>query len=222
MKGLKAAVALFPFALAAPVPGWADGFNAALRASAEGRHGEAAAAFYKLAHQGDGEAAYNLALLFATGRGVPQNDREALYWVWRARLADIPAAPALLARLWPSAGPALRKEIAERLEAYLHPLAQSGDGAAMLQLAAVMTVVRTKPDPVAAHGWQSIAAALDVPGALAARDATLMSLPKANRAKAQDQALAGFADWCAGQTTNQPPACVIVADKPPTDPAAGF
>lgn len=210
MSMLRAAWLILPLTLAPPGPGWADGFEAALQASTEGRHGEAAAAFYSLANDGDGAAAYNLALLFATGRGVPQNRREALYWVWRARLEGIPAAPDLLDRLWPSAGPALRKDIADRLELYVRPHAESGDGAAMLQLAAVLTVVRPKPDPVAAHGWQSIAAALDVPGAIAARDQTLMSLPEVDRAKAQDYALAQFGDWCQSQPDHRPPACTIL------------
>jgi TPR repeat protein len=209
---LRAACVVLPLTLSGPL--WADSFEAALQASAEGRHGEAAAAFYSLATEGDGAAAYNLALLFATGRGVPQNRREALYWVWRARLEDVPAAPALLDRLWPSAGPALRKDIADRLELYVQPLAESGDGAAMLQLAAILTVVRAKPDPVTAHGWQSIAAALDVPGAIAARDQTLMSLPEADRAKAQDHALSQFGDWCQSQSDHRPPACVILMGLP--------
>lgn len=211
MRMLRAACVILPLTLSGPL--WADGFEAALQASAEGRHGEAAAAFFKLASDGDGAAAYNLALLFATGRGVPQNQREALYWVWRARLDGVAAAPVLLDRLWPSAGVALRKDIADRLEVHFRPLAESGDGEAMLQLAAILTVVRPKPDLMAAHGWQSIAAALDVPGAIAARDQTLASLPEADRAKAQDQALGQFGDWCQSQPDHRPAACIILQDQ---------
>jgi len=190
--------------IAAATAGQADPFETALRASAEGRYGESAATFHELARNGDGAAAYNLALLFATGRGVPQNEREALYWVWRARLADVPAAPGLLQRLWPPVEPKQRKEIAQRLEEDLAPLVANGDGAAMLQLGAVLSVVRAPPDLMSAYTWQSIAAALDVPGAVSARDATLKSLIGTERAKAQDEALAMFRTWCA--TQRQPPA----------------
>jgi len=210
MKLVRVSLVALPLLLVSPGPNWADAFDAALRASEEGRYGEAAAGFFELADGGDGVAAYNLALLFATGRGIPQSDREALYWAWRARLADVRAASAILGRLWPPSDPARRKEIADRLEADLLPLAESGNGEAMLKLAAVLGVLRVKPDLVAAHGWQSIAAALDVPGALVARDATLGALPLPERAKAQDHALTAFAGWCKRQQGEQPPACVIV------------
>ena len=205
---------LFPICFSAASVGCADPFDSALRASEEGHHGKAAAAFHTLARDGDGVAAYNLALLFATGRGVPQNDREARYWAWRARLADVSAASRILTRLWPPDDVSQRKEIADRLEADLQPLVAAGDGAAMLQLAAVLLVVRENPDVISGHSWQSIAAALDVPGAVSARDATLESLHGADRAKAQEQALATFRTWCMEQHP-LPPACGIMAASGP-------
>ncbi len=207
MKAVPVSLILW---LAVPAAVLADPFDAALQAAAEGRHGEAAAVFHGLAMAGDSEAAYNLALLFATGRGMPQNDTEALYWAWRARLADVRAASALLDRLWPHPDEARRTIVSDRLEQVLRPQAEAGDGAAMLQLAAVLTVVRSAPDLTEAYGWQSLAAALDVPGAAAARDATLGLVPVDERAQVQDAALAMFKDWCSRQKPARTAACAVV------------
>jgi uncharacterized protein len=209
MRGARVCSVLLPLHLLVAWPAWADPFDAAMLASTEGRHGEAAALFHGLALNGDGVAAYNLALLFATGRGLPQNDREARYWAWRARLSGVAGASALLGRLWPPDDGKQRKAIATRLEADLQPRAMAGEGAAMLQLAVVLETVRETPDRITAHSWQSIAAALDVPGALVARDETLSRLPASERAKAQDKALDAFAEWCKAQD-QAPPACAIL------------
>jgi uncharacterized protein len=205
---------LVPMLLA--MPAGADPFDDALRAAAEGRHGEAAAAFHGLALTGDGAAAFNLAALFATGRGIPQNDTEAAYWAWRARLAGVGAAQPLLNRLWPPPEEIRQQSISDRLEADLLPLAEAGDGAAMLQLAAVLGVVRALPDPRAAHAWQSIAAALDVPGAIAARDATLAAFAPADRAGVQDDALEAFRNWCDRQVAERPAACGVLGPALPS------
>lgn len=202
---------LLPLLMAMPAAMQADPFDDAMRAADEGRYGEAAAAFHSLALTGDAAAAHNLAALFATGRGLPQNDTEALYWAWRARLSDIDAVQILLDRLWPPLDTARKDMIAARLVSDLQPLAEAGDGAAMLELAAVLTVVRPKPDTRAAHSWQSIAAALEVPGAQAARDATLSTIAPADRGAAQDEALTAFRDWCGRQIGDtRPAACVVV------------
>jgi uncharacterized protein len=216
MRIARIPMLVLPLLLAMPALTRADPFDSALRASDEGRHGEAAAAFHALAMAGDGAAAYNLAALFATGRGIPQNETEALYWAWRARLAGVAQASALLGRLWPPPEAARRKAIADRLEAALLPLAEAGDGAAMLQLAAVLGVVRGAPDHRAAHAWQSIAATLNVPGAFAARDATLAGFPPAERAAVQDGALAAFRSWCERHEGNRPAACDVVIPAMPS------
>lgn len=202
---------LLPMLMALPGAMQADPFEDALRAADEGRYGEAAAVFHSLALSGDGAAAHNLAALFATGRGLPQNDTEALYWAWRARLSGVQVVQILLDRLWPPLDLTRKDAIAVRLAADLQPLADAGDGAAMLELAAVLGVVRPKPDTKAAYAWQSIAAALEVPGAQAARDATLSTFAPADRSAVQDAALAAFRDWCARQEgEKRPAACNVV------------
>lgn len=195
-------------ALAGPV--LADPFKAALAEAAAGRHGAAAALFRELAAKGDPEAAHNLAVLFHTGRGVPQNHPEAAFWAWQARLSGVAAAQALIDRLMPLLPDDRRSALATRLEAAWQPLAEQGDGAAMLALATILVVVRPEPDATGAHAWRSVAAALDVPGAVAARDASLSAMDDAARLTAQDVALERFLDWCARQADAAPPACAAV------------
>jgi uncharacterized protein len=193
-----------------PQPVWADPFATALADAAAGRHGAAAAGFHALALQGDAEAAYNLALLFMSGQGLPQNRTEASFWAWQARLAGLAQARLLLQRLTPQLDKAGQQSVADRLEARLSPLAAAGDGAAILSLAAVLHHVRPTPDLKQAYAWQSIAAALDVPGAVAARDATLRLIAPADRAQAESGALAAFQAWCQNRAAAMPPACTVV------------
>jgi len=190
--------------------GRADPFEEALAHAAAGRYGAAAAGFHGLALKGDAEAAYNLSLLFATGQGLPQNDDEAAFWAWRARLAGLAHAAPLISSLMPGLPEDRRATLARRLEAGLYPEARAGNGAQMLALAAVMAAIRPEPDMVAAYSWQSIAAATDTPGAVAARNQTLASIPRESRHAAQDAALQAFADWCAGRGDEAPPACIAV------------
>jgi len=201
---------------APPLTALDDGFAAAMQASAEQRYGAAAAGFHNLARQGDATAAYNLAVLFATGRGVPRNDAEALYWAWQAWLAGVKAAPGLVAQLRDKVDRARQIAIAQRLEDGLSARAMGrDDGPAMLQLAAVLGRVRPRPDPVAAYAWQSLAAALDVPGAIAERDRTHQALSAPARVAAQDAAFALFAKWCVQwDLTDAPAACALAPQRP--------
>jgi uncharacterized protein len=194
--------------LATPVG--ADVFEKAMADAADGNYGEAAAGFHKLALTGDTEAAHNLAILFASGRGLPQNSTEAAFWAWRARLAGLRQTAPLVTQLMQDLTAESQAAVAIRLEETLTPDAEAGDGAAMLALAAVHTAVRPKPDFATAHAWQSIAAALDVPGAIAARNATLEATAQEDRQKVQDQAMTAFKDWCGRQAQNAPAACVAV------------
>jgi TPR repeat protein len=207
-KGRLAALLMAIWAL--PQPGWADPFATALAEAEAGRHGAAAAGFHALALQGDAEAAYNLALLFMTGQGVPQNRIEASFWAWHARLGGLSQARLLIERLTPQLDKAGQQNVADRLEAKLTPQAEAGDGAAMLSLAAVLHHVRPTPDLMQAHAWQSIAAALDVPGAVAARDATLRLIAPTDRPKAEAGAMAAFQTWCKTQAGATVPACTVV------------
>ena len=158
----------------------------------------------RLARAGDGEAQFNLALLYLEGVGVPQNAREALYWGWRARLSGIPAAPALLARLDDSATPALREETATRITADLDPRIAIGEGRAMLERSVLLSDLLPEPDLTGAYVWQALSAALGTPGAAGARDATLDRIAPEDRLKAQAAAIEQLATLCKGAMSDQP------------------
>ena len=170
----------------------------------EGRPAEAAELYLGLAEANDGAGQYNLALLYLTGRGVPQNHRDALYWAWRARLSGVAEAPALIARMSDVATPDLRKELADRLTKALEPRIAKGEGRAMLELSGVYLEVLAEPDLKQGLIWQALAAALDVPGAAEARDTTGARLSPEDRLAAEAEAVTTLSDLCAkglqGQT----------------------
>lgn len=173
---------------------------AALRA---GRGPEAATIFLALARAGDGEAQFNLALLYLEGVGVPQNTREALYWGWRARLSGIPAAPTLLARLADEATPDLRSETATRINADLESRVISGEGRAMLERSVILSDLLPEPDLQGAYVWQALAAALGTPVAAQARDATLDKIDPKDRLAAQQAAIDQLTALCKGAMQGQ-------------------
>lgn len=193
-------------AQAADAPAAADGASlpAAIEALRAGNAPEAAAIFVTLARAGDGEAQFNLALLYLEGVGVPQNTREALYWGWRARLSGIPAAPALLARLDQAATPDLREETAARITTDLEPRIAAGEGRAMLERSVLMSDLLPEPDLAGAYVWQALSAALGTPGAAGVRDATLERIAPEDRLETQAAAIDQLATLCKGAMSGQP------------------
>jgi len=192
------AAAEMPFAATlAAQPAAADlaGAMAELRA---GRAPEGANILLALARDGEPEAQFNLALLYAQGLGVAQNDREALYWAWRARLSGIASANALIRRLADAATADLRTELVTRITADLEPRIATGDGRAMLERSVLLQELLPKPDLAAAYAWQALSAALGTPNAAAARDVTLSQIPAKDRLAAQDAAVAQLRALCEG------------------------
>lgn len=173
-----------------------DPLAEALDAVRAGRAAEAAAIYRRLAQGGDARAQFNLGLLYLDGRGVPQSHAEALYWAWRARLSGQREAPALLDRLSPVATPDLRETLTARIAADLMPEAEAGDGRAMLELAGVLIELAPEPDLTGGFVWQAIAAALEVPGAVEAREATGMLLDAKARLEAEAQVFVVLQGLC--------------------------
>jgi hypothetical protein len=182
----------------------APDLGSAIETLRAGRAPEAAQMLLDLARAGDAEAQFNLGLLYAEGIGVPQNDRESLYWGWRARLSGVPAARALIEKLGEKATPALREELVARIEADLAPRIQSGDGRAMLERSVLRLDLLPKPDLEGGYVWQALSAALATPNAAAARDETMARIDPKNRLAAQDAAIATLRDLCAGGMAGHP------------------
>ncbi len=205
-------------ALLAVCAAHADPLDTALEDVAQGRHAAAAVTFHALADAGDSIAAHNLAVLFALGKGVPQSHAEASYWALIAFLAGLERAATLSDALLAELSEMERSILAARLEARLIPQAEAGEGEAMLALAVVLALLRPVPDILAAHAWQSIAAAIDTPGAAYARDQTRRMLPADARPIAEAQAKAAFVAWCAGRPEDAPAPCMLVTALGPTAP----
>ena len=182
----------------------ADDFDDAIAAYRSGLPGLAAKTFHALAEEGDSDAQFNLALLYSEGSGLPQSQREALYWAWRAHLGGVPRAGLLIARLSVGISPKISSETADRLAAVFQPQIDAGDAFAMLQFARVLNDLAPKPDTETAYIWQAIAAALGAEGAMAERNATLKTMAVEQRIKAQDRATVVFKEWCSKMS--EPPA----------------
>lgn len=201
---MKSRALFLPFLLLPLAAQAAPDLGAAIETLRAGRAPEAAQMLLDLARAGDAEAQFNLGLLYAEGIGVPQNDRESLYWGWRARLAGVPAARALIDKLAEKATPELREELVTRIEADLAPRIDSGDGRAMLERSVLRLDLLPKPDLEGGYVWQALSAALATPNAAAARDETLARIDPKNRLVAQDAAIATLRDLCAGGMAGHP------------------
>lgn len=201
---MKSRALLLPLLLLPLAAQAAPDLGSAIETLRAGRAPEAAQMLLDLARAGDAEAQFNLGLLYAEGIGVPQNDRESLYWGWRARLSGVPAARALIDKLAEKATPALREELVTRIEADLAPRIQSGDGRAMLERSVLRLDLLPKPDLEGGYVWQALSAALATPNAAAARDETMARIDPKNRLAAQDAAIATLRDLCAGGMAGHP------------------
>lgn len=186
----------------------ADDFDDAIAAYKSGQPGLAAKMFHALADNGDSDAQFNLALLYSEGSGLPQSQREALYWAWRAHLGGVRRAQVLIARLSAGVSPKISSETADRLAGVLQLQIDLGDSVAMLQLARVLTDLAPEPDAETAYVWQAIAAALGAQGATADRDATLRSMAVGQRIVAQDRVTEVFREWC-GKLNEPPTPCDV-------------
>ena len=68
-------------------PASGTGFDQAVERCKAKEFQIAFAEFYELATDEHASAQVNLAIMFAKGQSVPQNDAHALYWAWRARFS---------------------------------------------------------------------------------------------------------------------------------------
>lgn len=185
-------------------------FAAALQAYHAGRRDEAATLFRRLADAGDPQAQYNLAVLYHTGHGLPRHDGEALFWAWRAKLGGLPQAAALARQLARDRQAEAMPALADRLMAGLQPALAAGDPRAAVGAAMIALELRSPPDRDEAIFWQSLAAALGLPGADTARDRSLAELLPAERDGLQDRVLERFRNWCADHPA-PPDACAAAS-----------
>ena len=123
--------------------------RAKIRPAAD-RHRRPACAAPPLA--GDGAAAYEVAVRFAEGRGVPVNLEEAAHWYERAASKGLAPAQFRYASLLEK-GQGVKKDLAQARRLYLAAAAK-GNGKAMHNLAVLYAEgIEGKPDYATAAQW---------------------------------------------------------------------
>jgi localization factor PodJL len=111
----------------------------------------------KAAAAGNAAAAYEVAMRFADGRGVAQNDDQAAYWLQRAADSGLAPAQFRLGTFYEK-GTGVKKDLATARDLYL-AAANKGNGKAMHNLAVLYAEgINGPPDYHTASVWFSNAA----------------------------------------------------------------
>lgn len=194
-------------AVAGIARGEAHDFDAAMAAMEAGQPARAVAIFADLAASGDLAAQLNLSVLTARGEGIPQNDLDAAYWAWRARLGGLSAAAATADALLNRLAPETVETLSSRLAADLETLAETGEDWAFLALARLELQLAPQADLARAYEFAALAAAFSVAGAAALRDALAGEIATDDRLAAQERATARFRSLCAEGSR---PACAAI------------
>ncbi|MYM53715.1 SEL1-like repeat protein [Thalassovita mangrovi] len=192
---------------AAGQPAQPNAFSEAIQAARDGQAAQAVRMFRTLAQDRNGEAQYNLAVLYARGIGVPQSDEMALYWAWRARFTGVKRAKPLTKYLSRSATPDLMEKVQTRLRDDLTQNINEGQKEAMLALGRVYLELTDPSEPELALVWFTIAAALQQPHASTWRDVTARQLDQEQRLTAQERAASIYQQWCDGHGLDHPDLC---------------
>ncbi|WP_417727028.1 sel1 repeat family protein [Roseovarius sp.] len=172
-------------------------FDQAVSLARDGKAGAAAAMFADLAHDGNRAAQVNFAVLQAKGQGLPQDDQEAAYWAWRARLAGEIRAIALSDLLLGRLTDAARTKLADRLIHDLTVQAETGMPDQFAAIGRVEVQLRNPPRMDVAALWFTLGAAFEERGALALREFAMNGLDAKARLVVQERASVEFATWCA-------------------------
>ena len=145
-------------------------FNAAVEAVRAKDYQKAVLIFEAHANAMQPDAQYNLAVLLKSGKGRPQDFRQALVWSWLAQLGEVEQAEELardlLDMLQEDSIEEARAQVLERIQQGI----DSGDRNAVLKMARYQQQIVDEPDPGQIYVWYAVAAALDIKGASEARD----------------------------------------------------
>ncbi len=187
-RSLEAAIRWARLVLAAVVmlvaaPAWAD-FKAGVEAYQRGDYAPALTEFRSLAQQGDASAQSNLGLMYSKGRGVPQDDAEAVRWYRLAADQGDAVAQYNLGLMY-FVGRGMPQDDAEAIRWYRRA-AEQGDAGAQFNLGLMHFEGRgVAQDHVQAHMWVNLAAAQGREDARKARDKLAELMTPAQLAEAQ-------------------------------------
>ena len=145
-------------------------FLEASEAYKNGNYSEAFEKFDTLANLGLHDAQYNLAVILKSGKGIPKDYSEALYWSWRARLGGVELAIDQSEELIDYIPEKVLKDIRVRVLTSLEERISEGDSSAIMRLANYFLVILDEPDYEKAYLWYLVSAALLQDGGLEGRD----------------------------------------------------
>ena len=155
--------------LLAPGAGSAQDFNAGLAAYDAGDYAAALQEFLPLAEQGNASAQHNLALMYRHGRGVAQDDAEAVRWYRLAAEQGNAKSQNSLGVMYDS-GRGVPQDDAEAVRWY-RMAAEQGVAEAQANLGLMYGTGEGVPqDDATAHMWLNLAAAQGVARAADLRD----------------------------------------------------
>ena len=206
MSVVTSVVLLFTLALAVALPASADQFDEAMAAFKGGDLDRAVVLFRDLADHNDGAAQANLAVLYAIGQGVPQNDQDAYYWAWRSRFSGEKAAIDMIKLLRERLTEEGRADVAARLIKDLTDTALRGDLGALTALGRVYNEVSEPSQKAEALLWFTVAAAFEAPYAALFREGVSQEISKQERLTIQARARQLFTEWCGKLPENKLPA----------------
>ncbi|MCG7492795.1 tetratricopeptide repeat protein [Thalassobius sp. Cn5-15] len=188
-------------------PAQSNAFAEAVAAARAGQAAQAVQMFQRLADDHNGPAQFNLAVLYALGSGVTQNDETALYWAWKARFAGVHKAQSLTSYLGHGSPESLLEKVQKRLQTDLLEEVNNGNKDAMLSLGRAYLEVAAPADNEQALVWFTMAAAMQVPHASKWRDVTGRKLDRETRLGAQQKAASLYQQWCDGHGAGYPDLC---------------
>lgn len=193
-----------------PLNAYADGhganqtteseFSIAVKAIKEKQYQEGLSLFLKLAEAGDAEAQYNVSVLLRSGRGRPQNYREAFYWALLSQLGDIEQAEDVADELEDKLAEGEKEEILDNVKGFLFRRIDAGYLDTIPQLAAFHIDLLEEQDYQTAYLWYTVATALNIPETLDLRDDTEDELEAEQISEMQAQANQIFDKILAGES----------------------
>ena len=148
-------------------------FNAAVEAVRTKNYQKAVLIFEAHANAMQPDAQYNLAVLLKSGKGRPQDFRQALVWSWLAQLGEVEQAEELARDLLDMLQEDSIEEARTRVLARIQQGIDNGDRDAVLKMARYQQQIVDETDPGQIYVWYAVAAALDIEGAAEARDEAL-------------------------------------------------
>jgi TPR repeat protein len=137
-----------------------------------------------LAEQGVANAQYNLGLMYAQGKGVPENNAEAVRWFRLAAAQGVAFAQYNLGLMY-AQGKGVPQNYAEAAR-WWRPLAEQGDANAQAGLGQLYANGKGVPEnDAAAYMWMNLAAAQGEEAAETAKDTFIKGMSSADISRAQ-------------------------------------